>query len=481
MLTKLKPLSHNELAMIHQKSVELLATTGMWFESYQALELFKKRGFKVDGQIVYFPQPAIEEALRTAPAEFTVLARNPNFNMRVTTDSIAFAPSGGSPFLIDEKGRPRLGTKADYENSLKLTQVLEALDFNRELVAPVGEVDPENVPLYELLASIKLTAKPYEVSFGAGIGMLAIAFGVSKEKIRSDVSRGLAYAIGGINPVSPLGMSEHESEAMMELSTYGIALIISPMPMAGLTAPCTLPGLLVTQNCEILGALVLSQMVNPGSPVIYGCIGTITDMRNVSAPIGAPEARIIEAAAAQMGKFYNLPTRGDVGLTDSNSCDFQAGAESAFNFLNAANCGLNVLPGLGTMGSWNYGSLEKLVLDAELVGYVKRYLRPLELSSEHLAIEVIKKVGPRGAFIAEDHTARHFKKEFYEPFVFSRAVFDRWVKEGRRDALARAHDKMLHLLDLYERPDLEAAIEKDLEKYAAKHYPVSSGGPVSGI
>jgi len=471
-LDQLQPLTRENLEFIHKKTINILGRTGMWFQSEEARNVFQHHGFKVKGELVYFSEEQIYRALSTVPDKFTLIARNPKHTRKVSLNNYILGPSGGSPFILDHNGNLRRGTSKDCEDSIKIGQSLDIMDFNRGLVTSEGDIHPADVPLFQLLTAIKLTDKPLDCPTVDGIGLLNILFGISKEKMQEDASKGIAHALSYINPVSPLGLSSHESCRMAELCKFGVALAISPMPMAGTTAPCTLPGLLVSQNCEILACIVLTQLFNPGCPVMYGCIGTITDMKYVSGAIGAPESRIIEYASAQIAKYYGIPARGNVGLTDANSVNFQAGAESAFHFVNSVRCGINLLPGLGAMGSWNIGSLEKLVLDAEIAGYVKRLLTPLEFTEETVVSDLINRVGSRGSFITEEHTFNHFRQEFYQPKVFSRETYESWIKEGK-ELIAEAHGRVKDVLINFCAPDLDISIKKDLDKYAAAHYHAS--------
>jgi trimethylamine--corrinoid protein Co-methyltransferase len=468
---RLQPLTNDTLLQLHERTVHILEVTGMSFPSEKARDVFKHHGFRVEGETVFFTEELIQEALKTVPAEFTVLARNRNRSVKIGKENFVLGPSGGSPFILDYTGMAKTSTSKDCLDSIKVAHMLQDIDINRGLVV-AGDIHSENFPLYHLLASIKLTDKPLDCISVEGTELLSLLFGVSRETMGEQMQEGITYALSYINPTSPLKLSEHESNRLIGLCQAGVALGISPMPMAGMTAPCTLPGLLLSQNCEIIGTIVLSQLVNPGCPVLYGCIGTITEMKNVSSPIGAPEARIIEFASAQLARFYNLPSRGDVGLTDANSVDFQAGAESAFHFANSVRSGIHLLPGLGAMGSWNIASLEKLVLDAEIAGYVKRLIRPLEFTEETMAIELIKKTGSHGSFISEPHTFGHFHKEFYSPTVFTRSAYETWVKDGKKDAFEKAHEKVEALLESYQAPDLDKSTERSLDNYAQDHYPV---------
>ena len=470
---RLLPLSQQELELIHQKTVEILSTTGMWFESAKARDFLHRHGQRVEGETVYFSEPAIMAALKNIPAKFSIVARNPAHSREIGGANFALAPSGGAAYILDSSGQCRLGSKADYIKTLKLTQALTEIDLNAELVA--GSDFPPDQPLWKLLAAIEYTDKPVNLVDIGGGGLLGVLFGLDQATMNRDALAGKVYGLRYVNPVSPLGLSEAESDRLFDLCTSGIAVAISPMPIAGMTAPCTLPGLLISQNCEIIGTMVLAQLINPGCPLLYGCIGSIANMRNASAPIGTPETRKIEMAAAQIAGYYGLPTRGNAGLTDANSVDYQAGGEAAFQFVNSLRSGLNVMSGMGAMASWNAGSMEKMVLDAELAGYMRRFFKPLEFNDDSMAVEVIKKVGPRGAYIAEEHTFAHFRQEFYPPQVFNRLPFDLWQKAGAQDAWQMAGLKVEELVAGYVKPDLEKSLLQDLTRYVEDYYSRSGG------
>ena len=465
MSDRFKTVSEFNLQMIHDKTLEILASSGMWFQSDETCALFKSQGFSVDNHLVYFTEEQINQALKTVPREFNLVARNDQRSLLVGGDNFAFAPSGGSPYIMDADGLVRPSTGEDYRRSLKLTQTLDSIDYNYELVPAGGDIPADQSQLFELVEAIKLTDKPLNCDAVEGIGMLSILFGVSREKMKADLAGGTAYALSCVNPISPLGLSADECHRINEFCLSGVAVAISPMPLAGLTAPCTLPGLLISQNCEIIGTLVLTQLLNPGCPVLYGCVGSIVDMKTISALVGAPETRVIEAASSQLAKFYGLPSRGDVGLSDSNDLDFQAGAESMAQFINAVRSGINLLPGLGALGSWNIASLEKMILDADIADYVKRLLRPMPFTAETMADDLIQRVGPRGSFVSEEHTFRNFRSEFWSPRVFSRAGYAKWAEDGKKNARAMAMERVQEILDNYEKPDLDRSIEKDLHKY----------------
>lgn len=459
------PLSERDLESVHTKTVDILTNTGMLVESERARNVFQQHGLPVDGRTVLFTEKVIEEAVESAPESFTIRARNPKNNLRVGGDSFALGPTGIAPFFMEPNGVQRPAVKGDCINFLKLSQSSELISFNRQAVL-AADVPQEDNHFWHLLEELKYTDKPCQVYDENSLQLVAMAFGITPNKMKEDAQKGIHYALGGINPVSPLFLTADQSDLVILLAEHGVPFVIAAMPAAGMSAPCTLPGVLITQNAENLGTLVLSQLLNPGAPVIYGAIGTITHMKTGGTPIGAPEARLLERASAQIARFYKLPSRGDCGLTDSFVADFQAGAESALQFYNTVSCGLNLLPGIGELGSWLSASLEKFVLDCEIAGYVMRMIRPLEFTEENMAVDLIKKVGPSGSYIGEMHTFQHFRAEFYEPVLFQRTVYDRWVQDGKKDITERAEAQVRELLENYEKPDIDPQLEKDLESFA---------------
>jgi len=467
MYDRLNTLNKKDLDAIHAGAAQILGRTGMWFESAEARDVFKKHGFKIDDERVYFDPGQIDAALRLPPAEFDVIAPDPANNIHVGGDCMVYSSSCSSSRILDLDGNVRPTDSRDYVASLKLLEMMDAVDFLFEYVIS-RDLPPEAYLLWNLFAQMQIMSKPLSCQTVDGIELLAEFYETDPEKMRESAGGGLAYGITFINPLSPLGMSAHESRKLMRCCEAGISAALAPMSMAGMTAPCTIEGLLIQQNAEILGALVLSQLVSPGAPVLYGCLGSTTNMRNMMTPVGAAESRIIEYSAAQMARYYNIPSRAIVGMTDSNELDYQAGAESLLNFVHSARGGVNVMTGLGCYANWMIASFEKLLLDAESVAYVKRLLRPLDFSEERAAVDVIQSVGPRGNYITEDHTVEHFRSEFYETSVFGRQPYDNYVQDGRESCRQSANKKIREMLAGFEVKPLEKSRDKRLRAYCEK-------------
>jgi len=299
---------------------------------------------------------------------------------------------------------------------------------------------------------------------------VALALGSSREQMarRADFSVSYGQSTGIVT--SPLFLAAEDCDTLMEYARCGIAFHIASMPVAGTTGPCTLAGVAVQQNCENLAAIVLSQLVQPGCPVFYGAIGGCSDLQSLRPLFGGAWARLIERAGLQLARRYGLLCRGNAGLTDSPSCDFQAGAQAMLHALQVVGDGPEFLPGCGLLGSYLGASLAKIVLDAELIAEARRLLAPLPCDRQALALEAIAEVGPGGCFLDHPHTLEHFRAALAGDGVFQSADYERWAAAGRKDAARLAHEKARRLLEGCQPPPLDQGLEAEVEAYVRRHW-----------
>lgn len=457
-------LSPRELGRIHSASLEILRDTGMVFGSEEALEIFKSRGFRTEGDRVYFTDKQVEKALESVSNDFVLAGRNPENDVKFNLNSLAIGAGGGAIYVVAGDGSFRSSTKEDYIQAAKLAQVLPGIKICRCLFIP-NDIEAEKLRHWMMAQQIILEDKPYHLVEKGDIPLLALAFGKTTEEMRDSALAGYVYGQSSVNVISPLYLSAEACDNLIAFCRAGVAFNLAPMPAAGSTAPCSLTATAIQQNCEVLGPLVLSQLVTPGIPVLYGAIGGHSDMRTMGAVYGAPESRRVELAGAQLAKYYGMLSRGDVGMTDAPACDFQAGAESMFQFMNVMGLGMNFLPGCGHLGSFLGASLEKMVMDAELAEYVFNFLQPFKFNENDLATDLIKETGPKGNYLTCPHTFKRFKTEFYDPRIFNRQPYEKWEKMGSPLAGDLASKKVREYLDLYKKPAIDPALEKELLKY----------------
>jgi trimethylamine--corrinoid protein Co-methyltransferase len=242
--------------------------------------------------------------------------------------------------------------------------------------------------------------------------------------------------------------------------------MVALLSQAGATAPVTLPGLLATQNAEILAGIVLAQLVRPGAPVIYGSTSTVTDMRTGTLAVGAPELSLIQNATQRMGQYYGIPTRGSGAITDAHSFDAQAGIESTMAMATTIMSGANfILHGCGILGSYLAMSLEKFLADEEICGMLRRMMKPLDVTDERIDFETIKAVGCGGEYLTHPQTFKHCRTEFFMPELHQRVDYSNWINSGKPTLEDIAKAKVDQRLGQWEKPEIDPDVEAQLSKY----------------
>ena len=336
------------LDKIHQYSLDLLKETGIRFPSEKALGIFKKHGIRVHGAMVHFEENDIQRALQTVPETFTLEARNPSRNMEIGGNNYVMASGYGPPFIIEPDGAKRDATKADVEAFCKLVQTSKYLDFNSAMVVQPHDVPPETAHLDILLATMTLTDKPI---MGSSVSATAAGDSLNlAEMIWGPLDRPVMLAL--IDSLSPLQYAQDSVEALVVFAEAGQAAIIHSACTLGLTGPITIAGSLVVSNATTLAGICLAQLINPGTPLVYGLGGSPVDMRTGEYVNASPEDAKNVALASAMGEYYGMPCRGQGALTESFCLDYQAGMESAVMLTVAALSGVHVgLHNCGTFGS----------------------------------------------------------------------------------------------------------------------------------
>jgi len=277
------------------------------------------------------------------------------------------------------------------------------------------------------------------------------------------------YTTGLINPLSPLSYSVDMTDALLIYARANQPAVIASLIMAGSTGPITLAGVLAQQNAELLSGIVLTQLVNPGLPVIYGSTSTNIDMKTGGLAIGSPELSLCIAAHGQLARHYGLACRAGGALTDSSTLDAQAGYESMFGLYTTLTSGIDfVLHAAGILSSYLAFSYEKFIMDDELCGMLRHFQRGLEVSPDTLAVDIIKNVGHDGHYLGQSHTIQRCRTEFWLPEIGDRTGMEAWWGGDQLDTAARSRQRWEELLASYTQPDLDQTIQKQLKEYIEK-------------
>lgn len=461
-------LAADEIEDIHQTSMKVMENVGVSFPHEDVLDLFEEHGFRTDGQKVFFQEQQVMDALASVPKKFTIHAPNPDKNVIVGNGSPVFAPGYGAPFLVDYEVGKREPTMEDYENAVRLADALPNQDLSGHLLVEPSDVPSGAAHLLMLQAHMVHSDKPF---IGSSEGERGARHTMEMTGILFDEAIGDdPVTIALINSLSPLGYSDESLRALMVYAEHRQPVVIAALAMAGSTGPITLAGLLAMQNAELLAGVLLTQLISPGTPVVYGSTSTNIDMKTGALAIGSPELSLMISAHAQLARHYGLPSRSGGSLADASFPDAQAGLESMFGLLTAVNSGVDfVLHAGGILSSYLAFSLEKLVLDDEMCGMMRRYERGIEVGPDTLAYDVIANVGSDGNYLMEMHTVKRCRTEFWTPAVVDRGGLEEWMDTGRKRVVDRAHERRQKLVAEHEDPAVDETTIRQLETYVKEH------------
>jgi trimethylamine--corrinoid protein Co-methyltransferase len=274
---------------------------------------------------------------------------------------------------------------------------------------------------------------------------------------------------GFLTPISPLQFPADGLAVLREFIRAGQPVCIASMPMASGTAPVTLAGAIALANAEILAGNVIAQQLGPGTPVLYGGIPHILDPRTSLCSFGAPEQGLMAVAITQLGRSYGFPAYVNVGLTDAKSLDLQAGIEKGATLALGAMAGADLFGHAGIRGADHGGSLLWLCADNELMAYVKRMARGLEVSPETLALDIVHAVQPGGNFLGEAHTVKHLRQEFWLPgAAWSRQALGTWESEGRLAMSDRLRCEFQRILKSHQPAPIAPNLARELDEIVVR-------------
>jgi trimethylamine--corrinoid protein Co-methyltransferase len=457
---------------IHETTMRVLETVGVDFGYRPAIDVFQNAGCKIDGQRVFLSAKMVEQQVAKAPSQFTLQARNPEKNVVIGGDHIAFIPCYGPPFVHDlDRGR-RESTLEDYTNFVKLGHTSKSIDITGGMMAEPNDIAHQRRNAEMMIASMRYSDKPF---MGGAIGaeaaretieMAAILFGCSKTQLAEKMPM-----ISILCTRTPLSYDERMLGAIMEYAKAGMPQLISSLSIAGATSPVTMEGTLVLQNAEVLAGIVLTQLIREGTPVVFAGSSSSAAMRHGTLSIGAPEMAVNTAATAQMARFYGIPSRGGGALTDSKLPDAQAGLESMMSQLMATLSGVHfVLHSAGILEGYMTASYEKFIIDDEICGMCKRIRRGESAERDKMAFDIIADVGPGGEYLTHRHTFQNFRKEFYAPIMEQKESYAHWKEKGGESIEKVANRKWKQILNAYREPEMSSETLKALQAYIEKKY-----------
>ncbi|MEM7346146.1 MAG: trimethylamine methyltransferase family protein, partial [Chloroflexota bacterium] len=408
----------------------------------------------------------ILELVAKAPSSFTWRARNPARSVVVGGNHIGFAPNGGTVYAsnLDIGRRPALFE--DYENFLRLVQQSNMLHFTGE-----GLVAPHDVPvslrhLWRLRAVLTLTDK---AAMAPIHGRIIANDSLSMARLVFGDELGPDPVIGSvINVNSPLQYDKPMLGGLITFARAGQVTIITPFILAGAMSPISMAAALAQQNAETLAGIALTQLVRPGTPVVYGGFTTNVDMKTGSPAFGTPEGAWALLIGAQLARRYGLPYRGSGSLNTSKLPDAQATYETLWSIWPVILGHTNfVFHSVGWLEGGLTASFEKFIIDQESLAMFAHFFQKPTINAETLALDMIAEVGPGGHHFGTSHTQARYNTEFYEPFLSDRQNYETWREQGSQDTIQRAYQLWKTLLAQYQPPPSEISIKEALFDYVS--------------
>ena len=470
-------LSDDHIEAIHHASLRILRDIGIDVLDPEARQRYVAAGGELgsDGARVRFDPEMVTSLITTAPSEFTLHSSRPERNLRIGGDWFAFGTVASAPNVADlDRGR-RSGNRADYQNLLRLAQMLTSIHFiSGYPVEPIdihGSVRHLEATL-DMLTLTDRAINAYSLGRQRNIDcleMVRIARQVDEETIRREPS---IFTV--INTNSPLRLDVPMAQGIIEYALTGQVVCVTPFTLAGAMAPVTLAGALAQQNAEALAGLVLTQIVNPGSPYVYGGFTSNVDMQSGSPAFGTPEYVKTAIAGGQLARRYGVPYRSS-NVCAANAVDAQAAYESVFALWGAITGGVHLMMhGAGWMEGGLHASFEKMVLDADLLHMVSAMLDPIVVDEDTLAFDAIAEVGPGGHFFGVGHTQDRFRNAFYRPMISDWRNYETWEEAGKPEAAGKANALYKEFLAHYEAPPMDDAVREELTAFVERR--VAEGG-----
>jgi len=446
---------------------EILCKLGVEIHNESILSMLSDFGASVDMKKsrVILNNEIIDKAIKSVPHSLKLYDIFGKQTHDFKNYNVYFTPGSAAINILDyDKGEIRKPNTKDYINYTKIISQLDNIASQSTALIP-ADVHENIQDSYRLYLSLLYCEKP----------VVTGAFTVESFKIMKDlqvVVRGSEeelklkpLTIFSCCPTSPIKWNDITSQNLVDCAKYKIPVEFVSMPLSGFMAPVTLVGTLIQHTAETLSGIVISQLSNPGTPVLYGGSPAIFDVRYETTPMGAIETMMIDCAYSEIGKYLNMPTQAYISLSDSKQLDAQSGLESGIGATLAVLSGINNISGPGMLDFESCQSLEKLIIDNEICGMTLHMIKGIEPKEDFPSIHRFQELLEKKHLLISEHTLRYLKEEFYLPgMVIDRASRIRWMEEGRLSLMERAHIEVDRLIKNYIPLKLNEDIKKELNR-----------------
>jgi len=468
--SQVKVLSLDDMNTVHEKALELLSKRGIVFQTDETIETFRKHGARIEDHTVFMKKDLVEKCLAQCPNTFRLEALNPQKSVTVG-EGLLIHPAGGEVFVSDYKGNRHTPTLKDFADLQKVYQACDNVNIAGFQPLSPMDVNERVKGLYCVLSSMQNSDKPI-------LSPMELDTIAQKEECLQLFE--IAYGQEGyldnhyvtwhaVCSNSPFFYSDFACEGIKVYAAHNQPIILVSAPMTGITSPIYLYSTVILTVAESLAGLVYAQLVKPGVPVVASASLTYGNMRYATWECASPDTALMLGATIQMFKdFYHLPARAQTGVTSSKIIDYQAGMETMQSFLFSALAGVNLTSQtVGALANLMASSLEKTVLDDELIARVRYIIEGMNTDLESMGMDDLLIAKPCQDFLTSDSTIRHFR-DGWQPVVSDWRSYDAWEKDGQQDVVESAHRKVEQILANAPESLLDAEQEKAMKEFIAK-------------
>ena len=467
---KVNILNESYKGQILREAKDILENLGVFIENQEAIEMLKNEGVNNDGDKFFIPSDLVDKCLKSTPSEVKLFDREGKEHAILKNDNVHFDPGSASILVLDETtGNIREAKSNDFIKFSKILEHLTYLDAQSTAIV-YQDVSKEAQDWHRLYLALSNNYKPVITGI-----FRKESFSIMKELLlgcrlsEDDLAR-KPLAIFDAAPSPPLRWSDLITQSLIDAAKSMIPSEFVSMPLAGANAPISLIGT-ITQHCaECLAGVVIVQLAKQGAPLIWGGSPSIIDMKQGTTPMGAIETMMIDLGDVEMGKYLNLPTHAYMGLSDSKIPDAQAGFESGIGALLGGLAGINMISGPGMLDFESTQSIEKLMIDNEIAGMVKRFIRGVEDHGTPFASEILKDYDKTQELLSHPSTLKLFRKELFIPStIIDRAARDAWIKLGSKSTRKRAKEEAEKLLKKPSPMPISDQLSRELDNIAKRY------------
>lgn len=466
----LRFLSTDNAEEIHSTAMEILEDIGQRVMHPEAIELLKTAGCEIEGDTVKISSELVKQCVESAPKNISVFNREGEPAMDLGGRRAYFGTGSDLNNTLDSVSGDR--HKSLLEDVRRVARVCDALpniDFVMSSAHP-SDIPPERAFLESFFAMVSNTSKP-TVATAAGRKDLAGIWEIAR------IVRGgggnlkdKPYFVYYGEPVSPLRHSFDSLDKLLFCAEKAIPAIYSPAPISGSTAPVTIAGHIAQGLAECFCGLAIHQLRNPDAPFLMGMGAAVLDMQTGQCSYNAPEYLMAYMGTIEMSHYYNLPSWGYAGTSDSQVPDGQATFEAGLLSFLSTFAGANLNHDVGYLDFGLTGSLEMMVISNEQIGMIRRMKQGIPVNKDTLAIDAIREAAPKANFLTHKHTRKHLRKTQWRPEITNRLGYDGWIKAGKPTYVGRAAKKLGDILDTHKPIPLPNDMAQEIEKSVLKSW-----------